>query len=54
LVQFPPEYVPTISNLNEGLLISMYAEKLKILPSKITLWVTFKITGHLNGCTERY
>ena len=40
--------------LNKGSLICVCTEKLKIFPSNISLRVTFKTTGHLIGCTERY
>ena len=38
--------------LYKGSLICMCTGKFKIFPSKVSLRVTFKITGYLKGCTE--
>jgi hypothetical protein len=38
--------------LYKGSLICACTVKLKIFPSKVSLRVTFKITGYLKGCTE--
>ena len=43
-----------INNFTRGFLISVCAEILQRFPSKISPRVTFKINGHLIGCTERY
>jgi len=40
--------------LYKGSLICKCTEKLKMFAWKVSLRVTFKITGNLKGCTERY
>ena len=40
--------------LYKGSLLCMCTDKLKLFASKVSLRLTFKITSHLKGYTERY